>query len=525
MLRYHLIKFFYPVLSLLAQFYFFVINSISAVINSFKPKRSVQWTEDELSNELLFISAKQAAEKIRRKQISSEQLVTTYINRIKSVQPFVNAVVAENFEAALDEAKKIDNSLAGIDENSDEYHNLANAKPLLGVPFTVKNNIDVKGFVTSAACKKYISNSPAVKDGIVVEKLRNAGAIPVALTNLPKLAMNWTCENEIYGRTCNPYDLRRIPGGSSGGEGAIIASAGSLFGLGNDLGGSVRIPALMCGVFGLKPTKHVVPLDGMVPEITTDIGKDQWAIGPLCRYAEDLPLVFGIIAGKLPSDLDIAVDFNQIHIYYMENLNTLIVEKTHSDMRQALENSVHFFETEFNVTAQKVDFPLAHHFYELWGGVGFSTPAKSTFSILAEFPQILNASSDLTSASWLHDIVRTFVEPRNDQEKKFMLQKYEKLRHQVVNLLGKDGLLLLPAWPSVAPFNGQSTFTMFNLTMNRLFGNLLGFPSLVCPVGLSQNNGMPVGVQIVGPPHSEPLLIAAAKEIEKHFGGWIRPRE
>lgn len=106
-----------------------------------------------------------------------------------------------------------------------------------------------------------------------------------------------------------------------------------------------------------------------------------------------------------------------------------------------------------------------------------------------------------------------------------MLQKYEKLRHQVVNLLGKDGLLLLPAWPSVAPFNGQSTFTMFNLTMNRLFGNLLGFPSLVCPVGLSQNNGMPVGVQIVGPPHSEPLLIAAAKEIEKHFGGWIRPRE
>ncbi|KAI1731310.1 amidase domain-containing protein [Ditylenchus destructor] len=482
MLRYYLIKRFYSILSLLAQFYFCVVNSIFALINSFKPKRSVQWTEDELSNELLFISAKQAAEKIRRKQITSEQLVTTYINRIKSVQPFVNAIVAENFEAALDEAKRIDSFLAGIDENSDEYHNLANATPLLGVPFTVKNNIDVKGFVTSAACKKYLSNSPAVKDAIVVERLRNAGAIPVALTNLPKIAMNWTCENEIYGRTCNPYDLRRIPGGSSGGEGAVIASAGSLFGLGNDLGGSVRIPALMCGVFGLKPTKHVVPLDGMVPEITTDIGKDQWAIGPLCRYAEDLPLVFGVIAGKLPNDLDIAVDFTQIHIYYMENVNTLIAEKTHSDMSQALENSVHFFETEFNVTAQKVDFPLAHHFYELWGGVGFSTPAK-------------------------------------------MLQKYKKLRHQVVNLLGKDGLLLLPAWPSVAPFHGQNAFTMFNLTMNRLFGNLLGFPSLVCPVGLSQNNGMPVGVQIVGPPHSEPLLIAAAKEIEKHFGGWMRPRE
>uniref|UniRef100_A0A915MCQ6 Amidase domain-containing protein n=1 Tax=Meloidogyne javanica TaxID=6303 RepID=A0A915MCQ6_MELJA len=424
-------------------------------------------------------------------KISSEQLITAYISRVRRVQPLINAIVAECFEKALEEAKNVDNYLANLDEQSEEYKNLEQSKPLLGVPFSNKNNMDVKGFVSVAGYAPFVNNPPAEKDCDVVERLCNAGAILIAITNLPKLAMNWSCTNKVYGRTRNPYDLRRIPGGSSGGEGALVGAGASPFGLGNDLGGSVRIPASMCGVFGLKPTKDAVSLNGFIPKIDTEMGKAQWTIGPLCRYAEDLPLVFSIISGKSQSETDFQkIDFSQVRIIYMDILNIWFMENVHSEVLQALRKSVRFFETEFNVTAQKVEFPLASHLYEIWGALGFGTPALSIPDILKEFPK--------------------------------MLKKLDKLRHQIKQALGDKGILLLPTWPTLAPFHHQDLFTSLNLAFTELF-NILGFPAISCPVGLDSSKQIPLSVQIAGPPNSEPLLMAAAKEIERGFGGWVRP--
>lgn len=522
MLRYFLVQKLYPLLHVLAQLYFWVLNCVFSLFYMFKPQSVVPWTDDD--SDLLFLSAKKAAEKIRHKEISSEQLVAAYIARIRRVQPLINAIVADCFAEALEQARNVDRYLASLDVNSEEYAKLSETKPLLGVPFTNKNNMDAKGFVTMAGHEKYKHNAPATKDASVVERLRNAGAILLALTNLPRLAMNWTCENRLHGRTCNPYDLRRIPGGSSGGEAALIAAGGSIFGLGNDLGGSVRIPSFMCGIFGLKPTKYDVPLDGFVPPIDTEAGKAQWSIGPMCRYAEDLPIVYAIIAGKpLESRLlEPSIDFCQVRVLYMDQLNIWFVEQVHSEMRQALKRSVRHFETEFNVTAQKVDFPLAHHFFEIWGALGFGSPTKNLPEIISELPKLLQGTSDQTCCAWFFDFLHAFVETRNEQEKEFMLQKLEKLRHQLNKAIGDQGILLLPAWPTLAPFHWQDMLTPFNLAVCQLL-NVLGFPSIACPVGLDSAAGVPLGIQIVGPPHSEPLLMAAARELERGFGGWHRP--
>uniref|UniRef100_A0A183BMT9 Amidase domain-containing protein n=1 Tax=Globodera pallida TaxID=36090 RepID=A0A183BMT9_GLOPA len=241
MLRYKLIQSLYPLLTLIALLYYALLNRVFSLISRFLPKGKVTWSDEEAKEPLLFMSAKKAAEKIQRKELSSTQLVSLYIARLQRVQPLVNAVVMDNFEAARAEAEAVDLYMATLDEKSEEFQMLSSTKPLLGVPFTFKNNMDVKGFVTVAGCNKFLNNAPAEKDSKVMERLRSAGAIPVAITNLPKLAMNWCAENEVFGRTVNPYDVRRIPGGSSGGDSAAVSAGAALFGIGNDLAGSPDI--------------------------------------------------------------------------------------------------------------------------------------------------------------------------------------------------------------------------------------------------------------------------------------------
>uniref|UniRef100_A0A914I0F4 Amidase domain-containing protein n=1 Tax=Globodera rostochiensis TaxID=31243 RepID=A0A914I0F4_GLORO len=526
MLRYKLIQTLYPLLTLIALLYYALVNRVFSLISRFLPKGKVTWSDEEAKEPLLFMSAKKAAEKIRRKELSSTQLVTLYIARLQRVQPLVNAVVMDNFEAARAEAEAVDLYMATLDEKSKEFQMLAFTKPLLGVPFTFKNNMDAKGFVTVAGFNKFLNNAPAEKDSKVMERLRSAGAIPVAITNLPKLAMNWCVENEVFGRTVNPYDVRRTPGGSSGGDSAAVSAGAALFGIGNDLAGSVRIPSAMCGIFGLKPTKGAIPLDGFVPPLELEVVRAQWSIGPLCRYAEDLPAVFAAMAGKSLSELSVAIDvaksrLSETRFIYMDNLNIWFVEKVHDDMRNALRQSVHHFEKRFDTTAQKVDFPLAHHLFELWGVLGFGEPTKNVSELAAELPKFIKGKSEMTCCAWVYAVMHSFVAPRSEHEREFALHKLDKLRAQLSAALGDNGLLLLPPWPTPAPFHRQNVFTPLNMPYTQLF-NVLGFPALVCPVGLNAD-GVPLSVQLVAPYHGEPLLMAAAQEMENAFGGWNKP--
>ncbi len=231
------------------------------------------------------------AKSIRNREISSLQLITAHIERIRQVNPSINAVVDLLEYSALREARAADARLAANEP----------CGPLHGVPISIKDSIDVRGSKTTAGTFGRRNAAPAEQDATLVARLRSAGAIPIAKTNLPDLLFAYESDNYIYGRTNNPYDLERTAGGSSGGEAALIASCGSPLGLGSDCAGSVRLPAAFCGIASIKPTNGRLPRTGHVPPAGGWV-EALWQIGPMARYTEDLALAIQLLAG--PDNLD-----------------------------------------------------------------------------------------------------------------------------------------------------------------------------------------------------------------------------
>ena len=204
--------------------------------------------------ELIFASATEQAKAIREKQISSEELVRACIKRIEEVNPKLNAVVQLPAETALEQAREADKALAKGEIRG----------PLHGVPFTLKDAIETEGVICTGGTLGRASYVPK-EDATVVKRLRAAGGVLLGKTNCPEFGWAWESDNLIYGRTNNPYDLSLSPGGSSGGESAIIAAGGSPLGLGSDAGGSVRFPAHCTGITAIKPTSGRVPRTGHFP--------------------------------------------------------------------------------------------------------------------------------------------------------------------------------------------------------------------------------------------------------------------
>ncbi|CAN8017602.1 unnamed protein product, partial [Ixodes persulcatus] len=226
-------------------------------------------------------------------QVSSESVVLAFTARIRLVAPVLQAVVDERFEAALDEARAVDRLVRATPP--DERPALLARKPFLGVPITAKSPVGIQGLVFDAGlkCRRGVV---AERDSDAVSAMREAGAVPLALTNVSELAMWWESFNKVHGRTNNPYDLRRIPGGSSGGEGSLLAAAGSVLGLGTDIGGSIRMPAFFNGVFGHKPSPGLVSNGGQFPHVQGH-QVEFLGTGPLCRYAKDLVPALAVLAG------------------------------------------------------------------------------------------------------------------------------------------------------------------------------------------------------------------------------------
>ena len=236
-------------------------------------------------DQLLFASVSQIAKGIREKKISSEESLKACIARIEAVNPRLNAVVQLPAERALAAAREADEALARGEVRG----------PLHGVPFTLKDAIETEGVICTGGTegrRDYVPNT----DATVVKRLREAGAILLGKTNCPELGWAWESDNLIYGRTNNPYDLALSPGGSSGGESAIIAAGGPPFGLGSDAGGSVRFPAHCTGIASIKPTSGRVPRTGHFPGPGGTLDS-LWQIGPLARFVEDLALVMPILSG------------------------------------------------------------------------------------------------------------------------------------------------------------------------------------------------------------------------------------
>ena len=237
-------------------------------------------------DDLIYESATAIAKAIRDKRVSAVEVVEAHLRRIEALNPKLNAVVHLVRARALAEARAADQALARGEIRG----------PLHGVPMMIKDSLDTAGVVSTGGTKGRTAFVPE-HDATVVARLRAVGAILLGKTNTPELTLAAETDNLVYGRTSNPYDLSRTPGGSSGGAGAIIAVGGSPLDIGSYTGGSIRLPAHFCGIAGIKPTSGRVPRTGHIVPFGMGAVDALTQNGPMARYVEDLALTLPIIAG------------------------------------------------------------------------------------------------------------------------------------------------------------------------------------------------------------------------------------
>lgn len=238
--------------------------------------------------DLTTASAVATANAVRNRRVSALEACDAAIARIEKLDGPINAVVVRDFERARAAAKKID-SVKSTDER----------RPLIGVPMTVKESNDVAGLPSTWGMPVF-KDLPVHEDGVVAARLKAAGAVILGKTNAPVALADWQAVNPIYGRTVNPYDHTRSPGGSSGGSAAALATSMVPLEAGSDIGGSIRIPAHMCGVYGHKPTYGIIPLKGHGFPGTDAVDVPLAVVGPMARSAEDLLVALDVLAGPLP---------------------------------------------------------------------------------------------------------------------------------------------------------------------------------------------------------------------------------
>src|SRR6266516_3906639 len=243
-------------------------------------------TRGTIMNELCGKGAGDLARMIATRVVTSTEVIEAYLDRIADINPDVNAVTVTLADEARAAAAAVDRSVAAGEPLG----------PLAGVPFSVKENIDVAGSATTWGVAA-LAGQVASTDAPLVARLREAGAIPFARTNLPDFAFRWHTESGRAGHTRNPWDPTRTPGGSSGGEAVALATGMTPLGLGNDLGGSLRIPAQMCGIAAIKPTRGRVA-EGAVTEPAVQPFSIQATMvaGPMARRVTDLRLALGLLS-------------------------------------------------------------------------------------------------------------------------------------------------------------------------------------------------------------------------------------
>ncbi|XP_066259735.1 fatty-acid amide hydrolase 2 [Euwallacea similis] len=478
---------------------------------------------------LLLDSASTIAMKIRTGKITSEQVLDSFIERIKEVNPILNCVVADRFEEAKKEAQAADEL---IKSGTVSQETLAKEKPFLGVPFTTKDCIAVKGLIHSAGlyCRKHIR---AESDAVVVTRLKQAGAIPIGLTNVSELCMWWESANNVHGRTNNPYDTSRIVGGSSGGEGCAQASAASAFGIGSDIGGSIRMPAYFNGVFGHMPTPLTVPLNGQYPEPFTEEQRKFLRIGPLCRRSEDILPLLKVITNNLPAlRLDESVDLKKIKFHYQEcDTGAKLVSAVAPEIRELFSKITKHLEKAHGIKTNKVHLKRFSKSAPMWFA-NMKSPSGPTFA-----EQLTNLNGRV-SPWW--ELVRWLVGKSNhcfialatcimekggcsygDKKYQYLVKERDVFRLEMLDLLGDDGVLLYPTHPTSAPYHNQPLVKPFNFSYTGII-NVLKLPATNIPMGLD-STGLPIGIQVIANEYNDRLCLAVARELEKAFGGWVPP--
>jgi len=446
---------------------------------------------------------------ITSRAISSLDLVETYLNRIEEVNPSLNAVVTIAPDV-LESAKLCDSELA--------RGNIIG--PLHGIPLTTKDTIATRGIRTTSGSRLRADDVPQ-NDAPVIARLKAAGAIILGKTNVPEMAIPYETNNPVFGRTNNPYDLSRTPGGSSGGEAAAIAARLSPAGIGSDLAGSVRVPAHFCGIAALKPTTGLVPMEGHLPLATGTLALGA-CIGPMARRVADLALLFSVIAHKPEAKfLNEAVNElgNKRVAWYADDDVAPVAEEVANAVRRAANI---LSKAGLNIIEERP--PSISHGPRLWIEL-FSGVANEQIRSLYRGRE--REAGPLISSLLQSPHQATFEEKVNVAESlaKTVLER-ERLREELLRWMSQTPLMVTPvsATPAFAhgaarvDCNGESISVFRSCSYSQTV-NVFGLPAAVVPVARSAD-GLPIGVQVIGRPHNERGVLAAAAIIEQSAGFW-----
>jgi len=447
-------------------------------------------------------------------------VVAAHIELLERVNPRINAVVVPRFDAALREAEAAD---ALIAERGDD----PSLPPLLGVPCTIKESIGMEGM---PSCAGVVARRERLctRTATIARRIVEEGAIPLGLTNTSELTLWVETENRVYGRTSNAYDPSRTAGGSSGGEAAAIASGGAPFGLGTDLGGSIRVPAFFNGIFGHKPSRHLVPATGLYPAATGITGELN-ACGPLARRACDLMPVLRAIAGPDGEDpLTERMDLGDPGEVSLEGLRVVISDAatlapTSPELVAARERAAGALAAA-GARLERVAMGSLRRALEIYlttlnSGISLREllrEAGAEPTLRASF-QRDGPHTAATRLSLVAERLATLA-PRGRSER--ALAAREALTEELNATIG-DGVLLHPPAPTVAPRHGRTVGRIWWIQPMIAF-NLAGLPVTQTPLGLGKR-GLPLGVQVAAGPGRDHVSIAVALELERVFGGWSAP--
>ncbi|GFY60265.1 fatty-acid amide hydrolase 2 [Trichonephila inaurata madagascariensis] len=308
-------------------------------------------------------------------------------------------------------------------------------------------------------------NHVAEEDGDAGALYRKAGAIPVTVTNVPEICMWWDSSNHVFGKTKNPYDNSRVPGGSTGGEAALLTSAGAIIGIGTDIGGSIRIPSAFCGIYGHKPSRGIVsnwgtfPYCHMTPDKKDTRPTEKFiGTGPMCRYAEDLPLLMKVLSGNDSRiKLNENVDFRKVKVYYMKEIPGMF-NGSRPEIKKAIIKATKNFEEKFGIKATPLCFEEMKYALPMWmakfkevGAPPLQTGlayGKSPINLWLEIFKSLFRLSDHTFPVLFVSAGSISGKGKNYYN---ILEKYKSLEKKFEDIFQEDAIFLFPTHPEPPP--------------------------------------------------------------------------
>ncbi len=478
---------------------------------------------------------------LARGEVSSREVVEAFLARIEEAEPEVRAFITLTPDLALSQAARVDEARARGE----------NLHPLAGIPVAVKDVICTDGVRTTCA-SRILENFVPPYDATVVRRLREVGTPLLGKTNMDEFAMGSSTENSAFHPTMNPWDLERVPGGSSGGSAAAVAAGEAPLALGSDTGGSIRQPAALCGIVGLKPTYGLVSRYGLVAFASS---LDQ--IGPMAGCVMDVALLLSVIAGHDPMDSTSAPLPAPDYLSSLEEgvegvrfglVREFMGEGIQRGVRRAVEAAAEGL-ARAGAQVEEVSLPALEYALPAYYIIA---PAEAS-SNLARYDGVRWGLRAEGSRDVVEMQMRTRAKGFGPEVKRRILlgtfalsagyyEAWYGQAQRVRTLVAEEfrrayervELLLSPTSPTTAFRLGERSedpLAMYLSDVCTIPSNLAGAPAVSVPCGLAEEDGLPVGLQILGPPFSEPLILRAARAIEDLFpgarpaplGGGVRP--